>query len=118
MPKRIVISTSTTSAPIIGCIRLLCCFDRSATGALGRTEVAHQCSDRATYQVRRLSLMFKKGALFYAELQVRLFFFLLTNRNHLLSNDLDTLLPNYLVSRLFQSTLIYEHMNISAVFQS
>ena len=61
------------------------------------------------YKVRRLSLVFTKGALFYAELQVRLFFFLLTNRStYLLSNDLDTLLPNYLVSRLFHSTLIYD----------
>ena len=46
-----------------------------------------------TYTTTRLRLFFKKGGLFYAEFQVRLFFFLLRNRaSVVLSNDLDTLL--------------------------
>ncbi len=62
-----------------------------------------------SYKTHRMSLFFTKGALFYAEFQIRLFFFLLTNRStHLLSNDLDTILPNYLVSRLFKSKLVYD----------
>ncbi len=61
------------------------------------------------YKTHRMSLVFNKGALFYAEFQIRLFFFLLTHRStHLLSNDLDTVLPNYLVSRLYHATLVYD----------
>ena len=61
------------------------------------------------YETTRMRLLFKKGSLFYAEFQVRLFFFLLLNRSAvLLSNDLDTLMPNYLVSRLCNSELVYD----------
>ena len=61
------------------------------------------------YETTRMRMLFKKGGLFYAEFQVRLFFFLLLNRSAvLLSNDLDTLLPNYLVSRLYNSELVYD----------
>ena len=61
------------------------------------------------YKTHRMSLVFNKGVLFYAEFQIRLLFFLLTHRStHLLSNDLDTVLPNYLVSRLYHATLVYD----------
>ena len=110
MPKRIVISTSndiSTDNRVHKVAMLLRSLGYEVLW-VGR-KLPNSLAIERPYQVRRLSLMFKKGALFYAELQVRLFFFLLTHRStHLLSNDLDTLLPNYLVSRLFQSTLIYD----------
>lgn len=44
------------------------------------------------YQMHRLKLKFTKGALFYAEYNIRLFFYLLFNRfDFVVSNDLDTL---------------------------
>ena len=62
-----------------------------------------------TYTTTRLRLFFKKGGLFYAEFQVRLFFFLLRNRaSVVLSNDLDTLLPSYLISRIYNTPLVYD----------
>ncbi len=61
------------------------------------------------YHVKRFSLWFNKGFMFYANLNLRLFFFLLFKRADLyFSNDLDTLLPNYLVSKIYAKPLIYD----------
>jgi glycosyltransferase involved in cell wall biosynthesis len=56
-----------------------------------------------------MRLLFDKGAFFYAEYSMRLFFLLLFKKfDILLSNDLDTLLPNYLVSRLRGKKIVYD----------
>ena len=61
------------------------------------------------YPVKRLSLVFQKGFLFYAEFNIRLFFLLLlTQKNTLFSNDLDTLLPNFIVSKMQGKELIFD----------
>lgn len=61
------------------------------------------------YPYRRLNLFFSKGVLFYAMLNIRFFFFLLFHRaDIILSNDLDTLLPAYLVSKIKGSTVVYD----------
>jgi len=57
----------------------------------------------------RFKTIFKKGPLFYAEFNIRIVIFLLRNKfNILVANDLDTLLANYLISKLKKSILIYD----------
>ena len=61
------------------------------------------------YQTHRMRLLFRRGFLFYAEYQFRLFFYLLFRRFDLfVANDLDTLLPNLLVSRMKKKRLVYD----------
>lgn len=61
------------------------------------------------YKCHRIKLLFNKGPLFYAEYNFRLFFFLLfCKKDILLSNDLDSLLPNYLLSKIQQKDLVFD----------
>ena len=61
------------------------------------------------YQVKRFRLLFNRGMLFYACFNMRLFFYLLFHScDALLSNDLDTLLANALVSKLKRRKLYYD----------
>lgn len=61
------------------------------------------------YATKRMRLIFRKGPLFYSEYNLRLFFLLFVVRASLfVANDLDTLLPNYLVARLRGKQLVYD----------
>lgn len=65
------------------------------------------------YACKRLRLLFEQGPAFYLFFNLRLFFVLLFRKADLLfANDLDTLLPNYLVSKLKGSRLIYDSHEI------
>ncbi|MET2986466.1 glycosyltransferase [Aureibaculum conchae] len=62
-----------------------------------------------SYRIIRMNLFFKKKVWFYAEYNIRLFFRLLfLKKDVLLSNDLDTLLPNFLISKFFGKKLVYD----------
>ncbi len=59
--------------------------------------------------VKRFRLWFNSGPLFYANLNFRIFWYLLLNRSDVFwSNDLDTLLPNYLVAKWKKKPLVYD----------
>ncbi|OQX97342.1 MAG: hypothetical protein B6I24_09145 [Bacteroidetes bacterium 4572_128] len=61
------------------------------------------------YSCKRMSLFFKKGFLFYAEYNLRLFFYLMFQKTDiLLANDLDTLLANFLVSKIKNKKIVYD----------
>jgi len=61
------------------------------------------------YRVIRMKLLFNKKVFFYAAFNIRLFFKLLFIKTDILvSNDLDTLLPNYLISKIKKKPLVYD----------
>ncbi|TND07517.1 MAG: group 1 glycosyl transferase [Bacteroidetes bacterium] len=61
------------------------------------------------YRTHRMFLFFEKGPAFYAFFQLRLLFFLLFRRaDVLVSNDLDTLWPNFFISKLKGTKLVYD----------
>jgi len=65
--------------------------------------------DARSYQVCRMRLLFNRHAWFYAELNLRLFFYILFNKVDLIYvNDLDTLLGGWLASRIKRKKLIYD----------
>lgn len=61
------------------------------------------------YKTKRFRLMFTKGPLFYAEFNFRLFLYLIFSKADIfLSNDLDTLIANYLASKIKRTKLVYD----------
>jgi glycosyltransferase involved in cell wall biosynthesis len=64
---------------------------------------------KRAYKTKRFNLLFNTGFLFYAEYNFRLFCYLLfTKKDILLANDLDTLLPNYLISKLQNKKIVFD----------
>jgi glycosyltransferase involved in cell wall biosynthesis len=61
------------------------------------------------YEIRRFRLPFHTGVLFYAALNIRLFFYLLFKPTDIIvANDLDTLLPAFLIARIKGKKLVYD----------
>ena len=75
----------------------------------GRLRKSSLPMESRSYSFRRLHLWFETQAIFYAELNIRFFFFLLFKSVDLIFvNDLDTLLAGYLVATLRGKRLIYD----------
>lgn len=76
---------------------------------IGRTHRGSLPLTERPYRTHRMWLPFDRGPLFYASFNIALLWHLLIRRaDLLLSNDLDTLMPNYIASRLKRGTLIYD----------
>jgi glycosyltransferase involved in cell wall biosynthesis len=66
-------------------------------------------NESVPFKTKRFDMLVKKGFLFYAFFNIRLFFYLLSHKTDILvANDLDTLLPNFLVSKIKRIPLIYD----------
>ncbi len=80
---------------------------------VGRKQKKSQALSPRNYKCLRMNLFFEQGVAFYLFFNVRLFFVLLFNKaDVLLANDLDTLLPNYLASKIKGIPLIYDSHEI------
>jgi glycosyltransferase involved in cell wall biosynthesis len=87
------------------CLRRLNCVITIAGRKLG------DCcnSGSVPYKTKRFRMLFKKGFLFYSSINMRLFFYLLFHKFDLIvANDLDTLLPGLIVSKLKKVNLVYD----------
>lgn len=75
---------------------------------IGRIFPESQVIER-DYSTHRMKLVFRKGALFYFEYNLRLFFWLMKSRiDVFVANDLDTLPANFLASRIKRKPLVYD----------
>lgn len=75
----------------------------------GRNSSREFLLDKLPFRIIRFRNPFKRGVLMYFVFNVQLFFFLLfRNTDVLWANDLDTMLPNFLVSRLKNKKLVYD----------
>lgn len=61
------------------------------------------------FQIKRMRLLFKTGVCFYAEFSIRLFITLLFTRfDTVTANDLDTLLPCFIIAKLRRKKIVYD----------
>lgn len=76
---------------------------------IGRKLSRSHSLEEKPYRQKRLNLLFKKGKLFYLFFNIRLFWVLMFSRVDILNaNDLDTMLANYMVSRLRGKKIVYD----------
>ena len=93
-------------------VHKMCLFMQSqgyAVLLVGRRMKSSSPMENRPYQTKRMKLLAETGPLFYASFNFRLFWLLLFSRASILvANDLDTLLPNVLVSKLKGKRLVYD----------
>lgn len=76
---------------------------------IGRKLAKSNSLEKRPYKTKRMRLLFEKGPMFYAAYNFALFFILIFRKiDFLVANDLDTLLANYLVSRIRMKKIVYD----------
>jgi glycosyltransferase involved in cell wall biosynthesis len=108
--KRIIISVTndiTTDRRVLKVAQS--CFNNGFDVLIIGRKLKNSLSLQLPFKYKRLSLLFKRSALFYAEYNIRLFFLLLFSKvDVMLANDTDTLPANYLASKLRRKKLVFD----------
>jgi glycosyltransferase involved in cell wall biosynthesis len=111
MPKRVIIAVSTDIVTDQRVLRMagLIAESRADITILGRELAESLPVEDMEFKVQRWKMVFRTGFLFYKWFNIRIFFYLISNKADLIvSNDLDTLLPCYIVSKLKRVNLIFD----------
>jgi len=109
--KKIIISVSNDVVTDQRILRIAGTLSREGfeIQIVGRWLKSSRLKPNDPFNIHRFRMLFQSGPLFYAFFNIRLFFFLLLRRADLyISNDLDTLLANYLASRIKNIPLFYD----------
>lgn len=109
-PRAIISVTNdlTTDQRVDKVARTLCTLGYSVTLTGRRKSDSHSLAPRS-YETNRFILLFEKGPFFYAEYNIRLFFYLLRNKASVfVANDLDTLPASFLASKVTRTHLVYD----------
>lgn len=110
MKKRIILSVSSdlsTDQRVLKVARS--CFNNGYDVLLVGRKLKNSQPLVLPFKYKRLRLMFNRSALFYAELNVRLFLLLLFSRSDIfLSNDTDTLPSNFLAAKIRRKKLVFD----------
>lgn len=103
-----VISDLTTDQRVIRICNTLQTMGFDVT-VLARRFTGSLPLDKYSFKVKRIKCFFKRGFLQYAEFNTKLFFKLLfCKTDYLLANDLDTLVPNYIISKWRRKKIFYD----------
>ena len=110
MKERIIISVSSDLATDQRVQKVAkSCFDNGYDVLLVGRKLNNSLPFSASYRHKRFNLCFNQSFLFYTELNIRLFFYLLFSKSDiLLANDTDTLPANFLVSKIRRKKLIFD----------
>lgn len=111
MQKRVLISVTSDIVTDQRVLRTVELIRKSGSDIIvigRRLPVSPEC-DPLSFRCIRYRMIFNSGFLFFKFFNIRLLFTLLKHRADLLvANDLDTLLPNYLVSVIKRIPLVYD----------
>ncbi|OIP85262.1 MAG: hypothetical protein AUK44_00225 [Porphyromonadaceae bacterium CG2_30_38_12] len=110
MKKTILIAVTSDLATDQRVQKVASFFHRSH---LNVTLIGRQLAESPTvnfpFRTVRMGLFFRRSVFFYAEYNVRLFFYLLLHRSsYILSNDTDTLVACFLAAKLKNATLLFD----------
>lgn len=109
--KRIIVSVITDMATDQRVIRICATLQEMGfdVHVLARKLRNSLPLEKHNFRITRFRCYFSKGILQYAEFMIHLFFRLMFKRtDYLLANDLDSLLPNFLISRFRRKYLFYD----------
>lgn len=110
MQKRIIISVTSDLATDQRVLKVAnSCHTHGYEVLLVGRKFKNSLTLHLPFAYKRMKLLFKRSAFFYAEYNVRLFFLLLFSRSDIfLSNDTDTLLANYYAAKIRRKKLVFD----------